>query len=86
MFVKLHTARCAPLRGPGPHWGLHSRHTDKSRLSRYRDIGKMIAITVINGIQKNIFKNCILAFLAVFPCFKQAPNLFRATLSLHKHL
>ena len=44
------------------------------RGTRYRefgrrdcDIGKMTAITAINGIQKNIFKNCTLAFLAVFP-------------------
>ena len=31
-------------------------------------------------------KHCILAFLAGFPCLKQAPNLLRATLSLHKRL
>ena len=74
-----------------------SRHTDKSRSSRYRDIGnlavaiaiyigKMTAITAISRIQKNIFKKCILVFLAVFSCLKQAPKLLRATLSLHEHL
>ena len=35
---------------------------------------------------KNVFKNCFLPFLAGFPCLKQASNLLRATLSLHKHL
>ena len=82
------------------HWAGNSgctRHTDKSRSSRYRDIGnlavaiaiyigKMTAITAISRIQKNIFKKCILVFLAVFSCLKQAPKLLRATLSLHEHL
>ena len=46
----------------------------------------MTAITAISGIQKNISKKGIFVLLAWFPCLKQAPNLLRATLSLHKHL
>ena len=41
---------------------LGGRHTDKSRSSRYRDIGKLAAITAISGIQK---KRLLKLFFAI---------------------
>ena len=50
------------------------RHKDNSRSSLYSDNGHFAAVITISRIHKNILKHFILAFLALFPCYKELPT------------